>query len=287
MVKEDKHELSLLFVDDEDNIRLTLPPIIERFGFKVTVAASVPEALSLIGERKFDVLIADLNIGHPGDGFAVVSAMRSTQPNAVRFILTGYPAFDSALEAIRQQVDDFFVKPTDTADMVQRIRAKLGKRTPAELLPSKRLPDVIENNRPALVEHFLSLCQEDTEICSIILSDEERTDHIPRLLEVAVRVARDGDIGGEDREASAAHGRTRRRQGYSIPLLIRDSRLLKRSVASCLQSHLLEINISYLIRDLMAVFGTIDTLLEESSEAFLSEPETSSLRTAGKKRRTG
>jgi ActR/RegA family two-component response regulator len=39
----------------------------------------------------FDVLISDLNIGHPADGFVVVSAMRRTQPDTLTFILTGYP----------------------------------------------------------------------------------------------------------------------------------------------------------------------------------------------------
>ena len=56
----------LLFVDDEPNIRLTLPAILEMHGYDVTAAASVPEALSAIHVQQFDVLIADLNIGQPG-----------------------------------------------------------------------------------------------------------------------------------------------------------------------------------------------------------------------------
>jgi DNA-binding NtrC family response regulator len=83
--------IKILFVDDEPGIRLTLPVILEGAGFQVVVAATVPEALSIIGTQKFDVLISDLNIGNPGDGFTVVSAMRRTQPDAVTFILTGYP----------------------------------------------------------------------------------------------------------------------------------------------------------------------------------------------------
>ena len=85
---------------------MTLSAILSRFGFDVTSAADVPEALSLIANRKFDVLISDLNIGEPGDGFTVVSAMRRVQPEAATFILTGYPDFESALLAIRNQVDD-------------------------------------------------------------------------------------------------------------------------------------------------------------------------------------
>jgi DNA-binding NtrC family response regulator len=120
----------ILFVDDEDSIRLTLPPLLQSYGFEVTAAATVTEALGLISQHKFDVLISDLNIGHPGDGFTVVSAMRTHQPDAVRFILTAYPAFESALEAIREEVHDYLIKPTETEVLVEKIRSKLAKRPP-------------------------------------------------------------------------------------------------------------------------------------------------------------
>ena len=96
----------LLFVDDEAAIRVTLSAILEQHGFAVTVAATVPEALRFITQERFDVLIADLNIGLAGDGFTVVSAMRRTQPDAVTLILTGYPDFETAVRALREQVDD-------------------------------------------------------------------------------------------------------------------------------------------------------------------------------------
>jgi DNA-binding NtrC family response regulator len=70
-------EPEILFVDDEDSIRLTLPLLLETFGFKVSTAASVTEALRMMTERKFDVLISDMNIERAGDGFTVVNAMRA------------------------------------------------------------------------------------------------------------------------------------------------------------------------------------------------------------------
>src|SRR5215471_4298862 len=115
----------ILFVDDEPAIRATLPAILDRAGFMVTAAATVSEALHLVATQKFDVLIADLNIGQPSDGFTVVSAMRRTQPKVPTFILTGYPAFETALEAIRQQVDDYLVKPADIEELVGKIKSKL------------------------------------------------------------------------------------------------------------------------------------------------------------------
>jgi ActR/RegA family two-component response regulator len=263
-------EISLLFVDDEDSIRATLPRLLERQGFKVTSAANVPEALNLIAQRRFQVLITDLNINYPGDGFAIVSAMRSTQPDTLRFILTGYPAFESALEAVRQQVDDYLVKPTDTEALVQTIKSKFATRTPARLIPPKRLPDLIREHVRSIAEAFLKEIKADPGIAAIPMSDADRTDHIPRLLDAAMRIVLEGKVTAEDRKSSVTHGALRRQQGYSVPMLIRESRILKRNVAETLQHHLLEVDISYLIRDIVSAFGTIDQLLEESTQAFLS-----------------
>ncbi len=110
----------ILFVDDESGIRLTLAPILERHGFSVVTVATVSEALEKINHEKFDVLLSDLNIGQPGDGFTVVSAMRRVQPEACTFILTGYPDFETALQAIRNQVDDYLLKPTGRSYPSQR-----------------------------------------------------------------------------------------------------------------------------------------------------------------------
>jgi DNA-binding NtrC family response regulator len=101
----------ILLVDDEVAILRTLELILQQHGFQVTAVSSVPDALTAIARQAFDILVTDLNIGQPGDGFTVVSAMRRTYPDALTLILTGFPAFDRALQAIREQVDDFLVKP--------------------------------------------------------------------------------------------------------------------------------------------------------------------------------
>ena len=82
-------------------------------GLKFAPSATVAEALAEITTHPFDILISDLNIGEPGDGFTVVSAMRRTQPNCVNLILTGFPAFESALAAIQSQVDGYLMKPAN------------------------------------------------------------------------------------------------------------------------------------------------------------------------------
>ena len=118
----------LLFVDDEPSIRVTLPPILQTRGFDVRSAGSVPEALAAIDSYKFDILLSDLNVSEEGDGFIIVHAMRAANPNCVTILLTGYPAFESAVEAIHHEVDDYFVKPADVESLISTMERKLAAR---------------------------------------------------------------------------------------------------------------------------------------------------------------
>ena len=265
---EDKPKV--LFVDDEQNIRIMLGLVLERHGFDVTSVGSVPDALKLITQQEFDVLIADLNVGSPGDGFTVVSAMRRTRPRVATFILTGYPAFDTALEAIRLQVDDYVTKPTDPESLIEKIRSKLSGKSPEHHLQPKRLTDLLQENIPGITRNWLQATCSDPELGAIPINDEERSDHVPRLIKQALLIVRGGSLSGETTDAARAHGVIRKKQGFTVPLLIRETRILHDTIARCVQSNLLAVEISYLISDMITIHQTIQIQLEHSVAAFLS-----------------
>ena len=125
------------FVDDEPGIRLTLPPLLEERGFQVTVAANVTEALAIIEKQEFDILLCDLNIDREADGFTVAHAVREANPNCVTILLTAYPAFDTAVRSIRQEVDDYFTKPANLDEVVSTIDRKLLARGLQRKIPPK------------------------------------------------------------------------------------------------------------------------------------------------------
>lgn len=118
----------LLFVDDEPSIRATLPLVLQQHGFDVTAAATVPEAIQKIQHQPFEALLSDLNIAEPGDGFAVVRAIRQVNPQCVAVILTGYPGFDTAVEGIRENIDDYIVKPVEIDVLVASMEHNLAQR---------------------------------------------------------------------------------------------------------------------------------------------------------------
>jgi len=118
----------LLFVDDEPAIRITLSAILLRYGFKVTVAAAVAEAINEIRSREFDVLLCDLNIDREGDGLEVIRAMREVNPDCVTIILTGHPDMESAEEGFRLGIDEYIAKPANADTLVALLAQKLAAR---------------------------------------------------------------------------------------------------------------------------------------------------------------
>ena len=260
---------TILFVDDEPGIRMTLPAILDGFQFKVSVAATVPEALHLIATRKFDVLISDLNIGQPGDGFTVVSAMRRTQPNAVTFILTGYPAFESALEAIRQQVDDYLVKPADIQGLVEKIRQTLSSPRPIRHFEPKRLAAILEDNKREIVRRWRESARQDPQIGIPKRSDRELTDHLPAAIEEIISRCGGNKASDTALKAAELHGRTRFKQGCSIPALIGEARILQEILGAIVQENLLGADVSYLIPDVIRIGESLQSTVEASIRGYL------------------
>jgi two-component system response regulator (stage 0 sporulation protein F) len=118
----------ILFVDDEESIRLTLPRILAKNGFEVTSLARLADALAEIRAQRYDVLLSDLNLPDIDGGFALIEEMRKNQPHCVNFILTGYPAEESLERAKVHEVAHYFTKPVEIEDLVQTIKEKLYAR---------------------------------------------------------------------------------------------------------------------------------------------------------------
>lgn len=261
----------VLFVDDEAGIRETLKPILEHHGFEVTTSATVFEALEHINHATFDVLLSDLNIGQPGDGFTVVSAMRRVQPKAATFILTGYPDFDTALQAIRSQVDDYLLKPADVPTLIHAIQRRLETRRPIPAeKPLKRVSQLMRENLPDICRQWLVLVKSHPELASLRLSDNERKDHLPEVIQ---ELARRVDVPGDEtthsgKTAAAKHGISRARQGYSIPLIVIEMRLLQRILSNILQRNLIRMDLSTVIGDMIQVGESLQEQLEFSIRGF-------------------
>jgi DNA-binding response OmpR family regulator len=250
----------ILFVDDEASIRLTLPPVLEQAGFEVQVAETVSDAMFEINSHSFDVLISDLNIGEEGDGFQVTSAMRQAQPGCVTFILTGYPAFETALQAIHSQVDDYLVKPVEIEALLASVRSKLSELSPRG--PHiKRLSSLLKENKDTFTRP-----KKGTKGTRENRPQQALSQFVGSLIEILEnkRATLDSNTLGD----AAAFGRARKRQGFSPTMLAQEFSSFQEEIYKLVQNNLEGMNTGLLLSDLRQLHSALSQLLAKAIEGF-------------------
>ncbi|MGE4559919.1 MAG: response regulator [Desulfobulbus sp.] len=121
MEQHEQGQTTILFVDDEEVIRKSFTRELQMEGFGVSPVASGEEAVELLEQKRFDLVITDLMM--PGiDGFAVLKASKRLAPMTGVIILTGYGDMRSAIDALRLGADDFTLKPCEIEELIFRIR---------------------------------------------------------------------------------------------------------------------------------------------------------------------
>lgn len=264
----------ILLVDDSESVRKSLKLVLEHHGFHVTAAANVAEAIHLIVTEPFDVLLSDLHMPGAGDGFTVVSAMRHKHPDAITLLFTGYPALREAMDAILLQADEILVKPMPIPELVQLIRERLDKRVNRRATNIERVSSILERESSATIADWLRRVERDDELTCIVLSADERSGHLQKLIEEVVhrlRVPR--SLGTKEvSEGAVEHGNIRRSQGYSIPMIVEESRMLQVSIFHTLQNNLSVVDFSLLLIDIMAIADEVDSQLKQTIMSFAEAP---------------
>lgn len=114
--------IRLVIADDEQIIRQGLLTINwEAAGVKVEgVAANGPEALDLVRKTKPHVLLTDIRMPGIG-GIELAETIQEELPSTKIIFLTAYHDFDYAYAAVKMNVSDFILKPTDPSDIIASI----------------------------------------------------------------------------------------------------------------------------------------------------------------------
>jgi DNA-binding response OmpR family regulator len=260
----------ILLVDDDEVVREVLKELLEMNQFLVTTAANVPGAIHLIDTEPFDVLLSDLHMPGAGDGFTVISAMRHKNPTAVTLLFTSFPALKEAMDAILLQVDEILVKPMPLPEMVSVIRERLDKRGTKGPTNTERVATILERDAYKTIAYWLSAVKSEKELTSIELSDGQRTGHLLQLLrELVDRLRVPRSLGTKQAsEGAVMHGRVRFSQGYSIPMIIEESRMLQVSIFNTLHNNLRFVDFSLLLIDVMTIADEVDSQLKQTIVSF-------------------
>ena len=117
----------VLVVDDEENVRITTAAILEQEGYEVSTAADGNEALATAARGHYDLLLTDLRMDDM-DGMTLLHEFQQRHPGVVTVVLTGYASIESSIDALRQGVYDYLVKPCMVEDLKRTVSRALQHR---------------------------------------------------------------------------------------------------------------------------------------------------------------
>jgi YesN/AraC family two-component response regulator len=139
----------VLLVDDDDLLVRSLKMLLWNEGLSVTTATSGKEAISIMDEEGFDIIVTDIKMPDV-DGLEFITRVRNTENNNIKeaavIVITGCSNESTPIEALKLGATDYLLKPLETADFMNSImkaRAVLAERRQKNEI-IKRLQEKIE-----------------------------------------------------------------------------------------------------------------------------------------------
>jgi DNA-binding NtrC family response regulator len=117
---------NLLLVDDDPFILEGIGEDLERHGYCVTRVHSGEEAIDWLQRASFDLVITDL-VMERTDGIQVLKKTKEIDSTIMVILLTGFGDMLSAIEALRNQADDYMLKPCESSEIFFRVERCLEK----------------------------------------------------------------------------------------------------------------------------------------------------------------
>jgi LmbE family N-acetylglucosaminyl deacetylase/CheY-like chemotaxis protein len=141
---------ALVVEDDPDAAQFVETILERRAGMEVVVAGDADSALEALAAGPFDLIVSDIEL--PGQsGLQMLPQAKKLAPGVPVIVITAHASLDYAVEALRNDVDEFLLKPISVADLVERATtlANEGRVRRAEAAPSSVLavgahPDDVE-----------------------------------------------------------------------------------------------------------------------------------------------
>ena len=116
------NSLKILVVDDDPSTRLLLKKWLEKEDFDVETAVNGTEAVGLIAEHYYDVVLTDLMMPGGPDGLRVLEAAKESHGGRTEVILiTAFASVENAVAAMRKGAADYLQKPINHDELMLRL----------------------------------------------------------------------------------------------------------------------------------------------------------------------
>jgi DNA-binding response OmpR family regulator len=140
---------NILVVDDEPVERQTLTEILRLEGYHVVSVGNGELAIDHARINPVDLMLLDLRM--PGmSGLDVIKVIRRTLPEIEIILFTAHGSMESAIEALRNHIQDYLLKPASSTQILESVARGLARRTD-RLKSHERIESINNNNERAIV----------------------------------------------------------------------------------------------------------------------------------------
>jgi len=181
------NEYSILVVDDDTAVRDVLVTLLKDVGYKVSDTGSPEEALRLVSERSFDLVLSDILMPEM-DGLTLLKKIHFRVPDLPVILLTAYPDLELSIEALKHGAHDFIIKPFNLEYVLHAVKKALnyceGVRLQKEY--NKRLENTVVERTAELRQALQMIKAASKEIIERLTvaaeyRDEDTASHIRRI----------------------------------------------------------------------------------------------------------
>jgi len=117
----------ILLVDDEKAVRSTLAIILSKSGYTVTEAGSGPEAVELLRQKFYDLVITDLKM-EPMNGIELLKNAKEINPAIEVIVMTAFGTVESGVEAMKLGAYDYIQKPFEKDEFLILVGKALERK---------------------------------------------------------------------------------------------------------------------------------------------------------------
>jgi hypothetical protein len=139
-----------------------------------------------------------------------------------------------------------------------------------EAFPTESVASILERDLNVVIQRWMRLVEQNEELTVIPMSIKDRTAHLPKLIqELIARLRLPKPAIGVNSLSGRDHGELRHKQGYTVPMVVEESRLLQVSIFSTLHDNVRTVDISSLLLDVITIADEVDSQLKQATSRYM------------------
>ena len=155
------YKTSILIVDDEESIRVSLENILIEENYFVKTANNGLMALEMLQNDHYDVILTDI-VMDDMTGVELLKKIKDSFPEILVLLMTGYSSIDTAVEAVRLGASDYLIKPFTYKVMLSSITHCLENHTTVRKNKSLTKLNILPGKKP--------FTKRELEVCNLLTS---------------------------------------------------------------------------------------------------------------------